>query len=186
MVEYDEGVIMAASTPDQYKSWLESDPIGRIRRNHGLEHATLHLLSKRYPRQSLAGHSSLTGFWILGDVSTDDLRSAVSEALQRLKNGESSLAVHPNCGTNIVTSGLLAGLAGGLAMFSAGKRLQDKLERLPMAMMLATLTIILSKPLGNQLQERLTTSAEPGNLRVVKIIATKRGRLKAHRVVTQG
>jgi hypothetical protein len=50
----------------------------------------------------------------------------------------------------------------------------------------ATLTLILTQPLGLKLQERVTTSGDPGDLRVVEIIPTKRGRLKAHRVVTQG
>jgi hypothetical protein len=177
---------MTENTQAQIQNLLESDLLGRMRRNHGLEHATLHMLAKRYPRQSLAGHSSPTGFWIVGEVSTDDLRAAVSEALERLQNGERALAVHPNCGTNFVTTGVLAGLAGALAMFGAGKRARDKLERLPLAMFSATLTLILTQPLGLKLQERVTTSGDPGDLRVVEIIPTKRGRLKAHRVVTQG
>ena len=177
---------MTESTRVQLQSLLGDDPLGRIRRNHGLEHATLHMLSKRYPRQSMAGHSSPTGFWIIGEVATEDLGSAVDEALQRLRNGERKLAVHPNCGTNFVTTGLLAGLAGALAMFGAGKRVRDKLERLPLAMFSATLTLVLTQPLGLKLQEHVTTSGDPGDLRVVEIIPTQRGRLKAHRVVTQG
>jgi hypothetical protein len=168
-----------------FQSFLESEPLGRIRRNHGLEHATLHMLARRYPRRSMAGHSSPSGFWILGDVSTEDLQAAVDEALERLQSGEQSLAVHPNCGTNFVTTGVLAGLAGALAMFGAGKRVRDKLERLPLAMVLSTLTLMLSQPLGLWVQERVTTNGDPGALRVMKIIPTQRGRLKAHHVITQ-
>jgi hypothetical protein len=43
--------------------------ISRVQRNHGLEHATLHILSQRYPKQSLSGHSDTGGFWIIGDVT---------------------------------------------------------------------------------------------------------------------
>ena len=177
---------MTESTPDLVQSLLEVEPLARIRRNHGLEHATLHMLARHYPRQSLAGHSSPSGFWIIGDVSTEDLQVAVNDALERLQNGEHNLAVHPNCGTNFVTTGVLAGLAGALAMFGAGRRVRDKLERLPLAMALATLTLILTQPLGLLVQERFTTSGEPGALRVAQIIPTRRGRLKAHRVITQG
>ena len=68
--------------------------VSRVRRNHGLEHATLHILSQRYPKRSLAGHSDTGGFWILGDVSIEDVYEAVEEALSRLRNGEKHLAVH--------------------------------------------------------------------------------------------
>lgn len=159
--------------------------VSRVRRNHGLEHATLHILSQRYPKRSLAGHSDTGGFWILGDVSIEDVYEAVEEALSRLRNGEKHLAVHSNCGTNFVTSGVLAGLAAVAAMFGVGSRTRDKLERLPLAMFVATLALIFSQPLGFFIQERVTTSAEPGRLQVIEIVATRKGRMKAHRVTTR-
>lgn len=159
--------------------------ISRIQRNHGLEHATLHVLSQRYPERSLAGHSDAGGFWVIGDVAIEDVYESVEEGLSRLRNGEKQLAVHRNCGTNFVTSGVLAGLAAGLAMLGAGRRTRDKLERLPFAMFFATLALIFSQPLGYVLQERVTTSAEPGNLQVIEIITTRKGRMKAHRITTR-
>ncbi len=157
----------------------------RVQRNHGLEHATLHVLSQRYPQRSLAGHADTRGFWVIGDVPIEDVYEAVEEALARLHKGEKHLAVHRNCGTNFVTSGVLAGLAAGLAMFGVGKSLRDKLERLPLAMFVATFALIFSQPLGFFLQERVTTSAEPGNLQVVEIVASRKGRMKAHRITTR-
>lgn len=159
--------------------------ISRVQRNHGLEHATLHILSQRYPKQSLAGHSDTGGFWIIGDVAIEDVYESVEEALSRLKNGEKHLAVHRNCGTNFVTSGILAGLAAVVAMFGVGNRMRDKLERLPAAMFLATIALIFSQPIGFFLQERVTTSANPGNMQVVEIVVSRKGRLKAHRVTTR-
>ncbi len=159
--------------------------ISRIRRNHGLEHATLHVLSQRYPKRSLAGHSDTRGFWVIGEVSIEDVYEAVEEALTRLQNGEEHLAVHSNCGTNFVTSGVLAGLAAATAMFGVGKRTRDKLERLPVAMFMATLALIFSQPLGLFLQKRVTTSAEPGSLQVVEIVASRKGRMKTHRITTR-
>ncbi len=159
--------------------------ISRVQRNHGLEHATLHVLSQRYPRRSLAGHADTRGFWVMGDVPIEDVYEAVEEALDRLRKGEKHLAVHRNCGTNLVTSGVLAGLAAGIAMFGVGKSIRDKLERLPFAMFVATFALIFSQPLGFFLQERVTTSAEPGNLQVVEIVASRKGRMKAHRITTR-
>ncbi|MCH7663784.1 MAG: hypothetical protein IH859_07945 [Chloroflexi bacterium] len=165
---------------------LNTTILSRIRRNHGLEHATIHVLAKQVSGIALAGHSDSGGFWLIGDVSTEQVSAAVNEALQRLRAGESQLAIHPNCGTNFVTSGVATGIAGAFAMLGAGPRGRDKLERLPLAAMLATLALIVSKPLGFRIQQRITTSGIPGNLEILEIIPSRRGRLTAHRIVTRG
>jgi hypothetical protein len=164
---------------------MEIPFFSRVRRNHGLEHATLHILADRHPGQPMAGHSDFAGFWIVGDLEIDDLRSAVDEALRRLNAGENKLAIHPNCGTNFATAGVLAGSAAFMAMTGAGKGFREKLERLPLAMTLATVALMLAQPLGLAVQENVTTSGRPGQLRIVKITAQP-GRIKAHRVVTAG
>jgi len=166
-------------------TFLDVYPIGPTRRNHGLEHATLHVLARRFPRVPFAGHSDPGGFWIIGNISTDDLITAINEALERLRNGEKQLAVHPNCGTNFVTSGVLAGLAGALAMFGAGPGRRQKIERLPLAISLATMALIVAQPIGMALQAQVTTSGDPGSLHVVEIRANRRGRVQSHRVVTR-
>ncbi len=159
--------------------------LSRLQRNHGLEHATLHVLSERIPRLGLAGHSDTGGFWIVGNVETEELRSAVDEALQRMKKGESHLAVHPNCGTNFVATGALAGLAAWSAMLGTEDRRQ-RWERLPFVIGLATLALIAGQPLGLLLQSRVTTSGFPEGLEVVDVRASQRGRMLAHRVTTRG
>jgi hypothetical protein len=165
-------------------TFLDAYPVGQIRRNHGLEHATLHVLAQRYPHMAAAGHSDMGGFWIIVNLPAEEVRSAVEEALRRLRNGESHLAVHPNCGTNIVTAGTLAGLAGALAMFGVGRRGKDKLERLPLAISLATLALIAAQPVGMFLQSNVTTSGNPGALEVIEIKSSQRGRVQAHRIIT--
>jgi len=164
---------------------LETPLASRVRRNHGLEHATIHVITGQRPRR-LFGHSDAGGFWLWGQVSTQELEAAVFQALTRLRAGEHHLAVHPNCGTNFATAGVAAGLAGALAMFGAEKGWRRRLERLPLAAALATLALILTRPLGNRIQERVTTSGVPGDLEVVEIVPVKRGRWIGHRVVTRG
>jgi hypothetical protein len=176
---------MAVSSGSNLLAEILNQPmIARTRRNHGLEHATIHVLTQHKYHKLIAGHSDANGFWILGDVPTEAVAAAVQEALRRLRAGETQLALHPNCGTNLITAGTLAGLAGAAAMLGVGKRGKDILERLPLAASLATLMLILAQPLGRRLQERVTTTAEMGSLEVVKIERTQNGQIVAHRVTT--
>jgi hypothetical protein len=179
-------VIVPSALPNFVQKILGAPAVSSIRRNHGLEHATLNILSQRHPKANLAGHSNTRGFWLLGDVPTEDVKSAVEEALRRMGAGEHNLAVHANCGTNFVTAGTIAGIAGALAMAGVGRRWNERLERLPLAASLATVALILSQPLGLKIQERVTTCGEPGSLQVIDIIPTRRGRIKAHQIITRG
>lgn len=177
---------MAEWNKARWGSWLNVGLLSRLRRNHALEHATLHVLSQRDPRRTIAGHSDLGGFWILGEVSTEELKEAVEEALFRLRAGEWHLAVHPNCGTNFVAAGVLAGLGAFLAMIGTEKKWRAQLERLPLAISLATVAVMFAQPVGLSLQREVTTQGNPEQLEVIQIIPTQRGRFKAHRVLTRG
>ncbi len=157
----------------------------RVRRNHALEHATLHVLGKRNPRLHLIGNSDLRGFWVLGCVDTQELQQAVDEAVARLKTGERNLAVHHNCGTNFAVSGVLASLVAWLGLLGTGDSLRRKLERLPLLMALVTLTLILAQPLGPLMQARLTTQPDLGNLKVVTITRYLRHGVAMHRIETR-
>ena len=101
--------------------------VNRIRRNHGLEHATIHVLSDGHKRFSAQGNSDHRGFHlnIYGDVTEDEVAAAVTEAHRRLRAGERHLAVHPNCGTVLVTTALLATVAAE-AVFSFEQWRADK------------------------------------------------------------
>src|SRR5512139_1179191 len=143
---------------------LEYSFILRTRRNHALEHATIHLLTAAKPGRPLAGRSTPYGFYLYGDVSDEDLESAAREALSRLKHGESRLAIHPGCGTNYLASGAAASL-GALAVLSIGDR-KAHWSRLPDVLIAATLALIAAQPIGPKLQERITTCAAVGDLEI--------------------
>ena len=164
---------------------LDLPMISRIRRNHGLEHATITILSQRFPYLRLAGYSFPGGFFLLGHVPTEHVREAVVQALARLNNGERSLAVHPNCGTNYAVSGFVAGGLAWLGMAGA-KSKRDRVERLPLAITLATLGFMLSEPLGPLVQQRITTSGDPQGLAVVDISQVSFGQFSLHHVETKG
>ncbi len=165
-------------------SILDLPFVGETRRNHALEHATLHVLAATNPGKPMAGHSNPTGFFILGDVSTEAVTDAATEALRRLKAGERELAIHPGCGTNLATPALLAGTLAWFVL-RGSRSLWGRLLRLPFAVALALVGAALSRPLGPVIQQKITTDAEVGNLRLIEVRESLRGRLIAHRVITQ-
>ena len=177
---------MFATLTNTLNNVLEIPTISRVRRNHGLEHATLHVLSQKYPRMLMAGHSTSSGFRLMADLPLEAVQEAVDEALGRLRAGEENLAVHPNCGTNFVTAGTFAGLAGAAAMLGVKRRTQDVLERLVLAAGLATIAVIAAQPLGLLLQARVTTSGQPGDLTVESISTTRQGGMTVYFVRTRG
>ena len=166
-------------------SILDFPIISRIRRNHGLEHASLTILSGRKPAIPMTGISYPGGFLIAGNVEIDALQDAIQQALDRMRNGEHQLAVHPNCGTNMTTSGILAGIMAWLGMIGA-KDQRERRSRLPLVISLVTLSLIYSRPLGPLIQERITTSGNPEGLQIMEIIPSRLGNLSIHRVVTSG
>ena len=168
------------------KSILDFFPIARTRRNHGLEHATLHVLAQKYPNVNLGGISSPKGFAIIGDVPTEDVAEAAIEALKRLRAGETELAQHPNCGTNYVISGIFAGLGAWLGVVGVGKGLRKKVHRLPIMILLATLALILTRQVGPRVQKEITTTGDPGEMELVRVETSLQTNLKIHYVVTKG
>ncbi|MGD9001297.1 MAG: DUF6391 domain-containing protein [Anaerolineae bacterium] len=164
--------------------------ISRVRRNHALEHATMQVLSEHASNLMLMGRSSLRGFHIYGDVSTEDVLSAAREGLRRLKAGEQAMAIHPNCGSNYVVAGTIAALSAFLALggLSQNRResLLDRLARLPMACAMATLGMVLSRPLGTALQAHVTTEPDVGDLRIDSVTRNERAGAAVHFVRTTG
>ncbi len=158
-------------------------PFQRIRRHHGIEHATLQVLAEQNPRRSLAGYSDAQGFWVVGDVPTEELEAAVAQAIARMKAGETGLAIHPHCGTNYVASGMAAGGLAWLAMLPSGGR--RRFDRLPIVVALATFGLILSQPLGPWLQAKVTTSPDVGTLHADQIIRYARSDMPLHRVLVK-
>ena len=158
--------------------------VRRTRRNHGLEHATIHLLSQRVRGVSIAGVSDMRGFYLFGDVPTGEVARAAEDALARLRAGERGLAIHPHCGTNFLAAGAVAGTTAFVALLGAD-RPRSRLERLPMAVLLATFALIWTQPLGNYLQQHLTTSGEMGDLRITAVRVVRDARPKMHRIETQ-
>ena len=160
--------------------WLD-----RLRRNHALEHATLHLLSRTHPQALLIGRSDRKGFYLYGEVPIEAVGQAVFGAAQRLRAGESRLAIHPNCGTNLITAATLTTLATVLAIGSA-RNPRQRFDRLPLAVLASLAALLLARPAGQMAQRHLTTQAQLGGLQVLSIERLAKPGPVIHRVRTSG
>jgi len=163
---------------------LDLPLILETRRNHALEHATLHVLSVKYPIQHLAGHSNPTGFFILGNVPTEDVTTAASQALRLLRHGERDLAIHDGCGTNIATTVLLAGTLAWFVL-RGSRSILGRLLRMPFAVGSALVGVAISRPMGPWLQANVTTEAQVGSMEILEVKRVGGGLISAHRIITR-
>ena len=161
--------------------------IQQTRRNHGLEHATIHILSKHH--HALSGRSNDKGFVLFGEVPTERVEQAVQEALNRMKRGEHKLAIHPNCGTNLVTTGFLATAVAWFGFSGSNRR--NGWDRFPMIMVLMMGVFLFAAPLGMSLQKYFTTDGNMGDMELVSVtrdeitIPLTGRKVTIHRVMTQ-
>jgi hypothetical protein len=151
------------------------------RRNHAVEHATLHVLARKYKNMSMGGHSNPTGFYLMGNFTKDDIMTAAAEAMERIRAGERELAIHEGCGTNMAASMLIPATFAFLPM-SRARSTTWKLMLVPFAVVLAVFGYFLSKPAGPWLQRNVTTETDLGGMRIVDIIPVRKG---LHRVITK-
>jgi hypothetical protein len=152
--------------------------LGDVRRNHALEHATVQLLlAKLGPHLQLVGRASGDGFFIYGNVPTDDLTQCAKEGLARLQSGEAFWAVTPLCGTNIATAGVMTAIAS-LAVAGRGRK-----GHIGSAIAAAMIAATFAQPIGKLIQQYLTTSPDLEGTEIVSVETRSNGRL--HKVRTR-
>ncbi|MCH7718134.1 MAG: hypothetical protein IIB21_01575 [Chloroflexi bacterium] len=155
--------------------------IGSVRRNHALEHATISVLANKMGRDvRLVGRATRNGFYLYGDMQADQVRESTIEALQRLRRGETHLAISAMCGTNLAVAGLLAGLSSLLAL---GNR--SRVERIPNVLLASMTAVLVAQPLGRLAQKYLTTHPDLSDTELVAIRQGGRGPGRFHKVETQ-
>jgi hypothetical protein len=137
---------------------------GAVRQNHALEHATIVLLSRKYPDVRLAGISFAAGFFVFGDVPTEAVLPAAQEALNLLRTTSPELAIHERCGTNLAVTAMLTGLS---AMTVA--RLRRPFGTANNVILATTAAIILSRPLGLSVQRHVTTQTPNASMKIIEV-----------------
>ena len=159
------------------------ESIRRVRRNHALEHATVTLMLEEGVRGPLGGYSTPWGFFIIGSISTEQLTRLINEALGRLNDGQSEMAISPHCGTNMAVAVLISGMLTRLAL---GKREEGRWKRMPLVLGAVVAGALLSRPIGNAIQRRYTTLSEMDGLQIVSISRAWPGEVpRLHRITTR-
>ncbi|MEL7433342.1 MAG: DUF6391 domain-containing protein, partial [Chloroflexota bacterium] len=121
----------------------------------------------------LSGRASLGGFVIMGDVPTEKIEKAATDALSRLRKGQRQLAIHPNCGTNLVTAGLMSTSIAAVGFMGTDRR--RAWERFPFVMVFMMLASLYATPVGMVVQEHITTDGNPGDMQIVRV---KKGEMR--------
>jgi hypothetical protein len=152
----------------------------RIRRNHAIEHAALHLLGRSPHPPRLAARSDWRGLTFYGDVDLAVLRRAVNGALFELSTGQRRLAVHPRCGSMVSVSLLLSLLS--LRLVRSGLRPGYSAARNILTLAGLGSAALIARPLGEALQAHVLTDSDPGGARLVSIHSSRLGTLAIHRV----
>ena len=128
----------------------------RIRQNHACEHATVNILEERYgPLPRTGGLAYKNGYTIMGEVpSPSELVDAAQEGIARLRRGESSLAIHPRCGTSVAVAQFLFASTFLFILFW--------IQRLNFLEIVAVILLasFLARPLGLLVQRYVTTDPD--------------------------
>lgn len=129
--------------------------LDRVRKHHAIEHATIAVLLQRQRRTfTVLGRSDPSGFQLFSPFGPEEVEPAITEAMDRLRAGEAHLAVTNNCGTNIVATGILAGVAAVVGAGSGRER------NWPRAIVAAMFGVILAAPIGRWVQRHATTDPD--------------------------
>ena len=150
-----------------------------LRQVHALEHATVWVLSDLEQKklqetnihadnETIGGMSTEKGFYLYGEINPLKLKRAVCLALNRLKQGEWDLALHPRCGTNVsVAMVLTTGAILTTYLFLP----RDPLGQIVSLGAATTVASWLAPDIGMSVQKYLTT-AIPFNLKIREIAET--------------
>ncbi len=142
--------------------------VNAVRKNHGLEHATVSLLLERGTAAPIGGYSIPGGFVVWARAAPDTVANAAMDALELLEDGHSDLAVSAHCGTNIVVTALLGGITAYLA--GRGRGLAPVIRGAFLGLVVAK---ALGPPLGKLVQRTLTVSSEPAGMSIRSVRVLK-------------
>jgi hypothetical protein len=84
----------------------------------------------------------------------------VTDALKFLKAGHDSLAIHENCGTNLVAAAAMTTAVTALGMRRRKKDFGERLESVLKLTTLNAFALLMARPVGSWLQSKLTVDTD--------------------------
>ena len=153
--------------------------VRRVRQNHGLEHATIHMLAGK-ARGRVSGLSDPWGFTLFGDISQPQVMRAASDALVALaggreQSGDSPELWHESGGEGDARCRGRAAGAGGQA------RCARSILRATIIFILPAL--VVGDPVAFRVQE-FTTTADVADRWIVTVRRMTLGPIVLNRVTT--
>lgn len=164
---------------------MSNNLLKSTRCNHALEHATIALLNQRHPHAQVVGLSGPLGFTLYTNLTAEEIFPAVTDALRYLKQGHHALAIHPNCGTNLLTAATLTTAVTWLTLNPIHEKPEERVDRILRAILLNALMLLLARPLGSWMQAHLTVDPHVGHLELAAILTEYQGKIKRVRVHTR-
>ena len=137
-------------------TWIEA-----IRKNHGLEHATVSLLLERGALTPIGGYSVPGGFIVWSKAAPEILIETAHDALELLEEGHSDLALSAHCGTNAVVAVALGGITAYLA--GRGRGIAPIIRGTVLGLLVAK---TLSQPIGKLIQRNVTVKSDPAGMEI--------------------
>lgn len=137
---------------------------GAVKQNHALEHATIVLLSKKFPDARLSGISFAAGFFVFGTIPAEAVLPTAQEALRLLRTTQPELAVNERCGTNLAVAGLLTGLSS-----MAVAKMRRPYSTANNVILASTASLILARPLGLLVQRYVTTQTPNSSMHILGV-----------------
>ena len=133
----------------------------KLRKNHGLEHATINILEKEFGYNDLAGYAEENGFYIMGVRNPDFVEEAAKKGLDLLKNNNDDLVIHKRCGTSMTVANFISAIIFLFLLFSSG---HFSILSMIIAIVIANL---IGPYLGQIVQKNFTTSSDVNEMEII-------------------
>ncbi|MFW6381671.1 MAG: DUF6391 domain-containing protein, partial [Bacillota bacterium] len=132
-----------------------------LRKNHGLEHATVNILEREHGFSGLAGYAVDEGFYIMGVDNAYLVEEAARKGASLLKRGNNELVIHKRCGTSMTVANLLSSVIFlGLLIYTGYFSILNMILAIIIANLLGPL-------LGQLVQKKFTTTPEVEDMEIV-------------------
>ena len=167
--------IAVLNLPFVAAAWRGMTLSGPVRRNHALEHGTIHFLIEELGHRRISGRASNNGFRVAGIHDPDQVRRAFSKLMDLDREEWRRVVVAAACGSSIIVA---QGLAIVLLLLTLLAFIVWDPSRLIVGFVLVAqmlLWVLLRAPIGRWLQwnRLLSTDFESAKIRDIRKVSPR-------------